>query len=177
MTEQMARGTVSTNETPTVAQQHSPVVPRADPTTPVHHACPEAHFEPETPLDHAIHQLQRITLMSRAVEGLQERGTQGWSLLEVVYETIAASPVELDVDNVINPVYPGMAYSRLGQRSRSRFQFVENCIHEFTTLASQLGFARGVFTLDPDRDLEGLLITQGWTIPRDFTNTWYFYQE
>ena len=40
-----------------------------------------------------------------------------------------------------------------------------------------LGFTQGVFTLDPDRDLEGVLITQGWTQPCDLTNTWYFYQE
>ena len=164
MTECTARGTVPATETPPVAQQHSPMVPHADPTTPINHTFPETHLKPETPSNHAIHQFQHIMLMLQGVEGLQEKGTAGWSLVEVVYETIATSPGELDMDNVINPIYPGMPYSRLGQRSQMWFRFMENHIHEFTGLAVQLGFTRGVFTLDLDHDLEGILITQGWTV-------------
>ena len=50
-------------------------------------------------------------------------------------------------------------------------------IHEFAELATQMGFARGDFMLEPDLDLEAILVTNGWTEPREFMSTWYFYQD
>ena len=94
------------------------MVLQADPATPIHHGDWEAHPEHNSPSDHAIHQLQQITLMSHRVESLQERGTAGMSVLEVVYDGMATSPGELEVDRVINPIFPDMPYFQLGQMSR-----------------------------------------------------------
>ena len=86
-------------------------------------------------------------------------------------------PGQLDAERHSSVATLGELHYRMGSSHRMTFRYISDRVHEFTKLATHLGFVQGVFTLDPELDLETILLREGWTEPRQFHNMWYFYQE
>ena len=115
--------------------------------------------------------------MMRAVESFSEHTTSGFSAQEILLKSMSTRPEQVGVER-----HQDMSVDReirywLARDYCLRFRHMGSRIHEFAELATQMGFTRGDFTLDPDLDLEAILVTNGWTEPREFMSTWYFYQD
>ena len=179
MTEQTARGRQRGSDTPQLSQRHSPVIPRAIPSTPL------PHDPPDLPPDSAgdslseprLHDMHRLTLMSRAIENFHSVNAAGFTDIDILQNFMAMGPGQLDAERHLHTPNLSELRYRMGSSHRMTFRYIAERVREFTELATQLGFAQGTFTLDPELDLETVLITEGWTEPRELHNTWYFYQE
>ena len=124
-----------------------------------------------------MHDLECLTLMSQAIESFHVLNPAGFTDIDILWNLMALGPGQLDGEHHLSIATLGELHYQMGSSHRMTFQYISDCVCEFTELATHLGFMQGVFTLNPELDLETVLLREGWTKPCQFHNMWYFYQE
>ena len=124
-----------------------------------------------------MHDLECLTLMSQAIESFHVLNPAGFTNLDILRNLMALGPGQLDTECHSSVATLGELRYQMGSSHRMTFWYISDRVREFAELATHLGFMQGVFTLDPELDLETVLLREGWTEPRQFHNMWYFYQE
>ena len=119
-----------------------------------------------------MHDLECLTLMSQVIESFHTLSPAGFTNIDILWNLTALGPGQLDTECHSSIAMVGELCYRIGSSHRMTFQYILDHVREFTELATQLGFVQGVFTLNPELDLETILLREGWTEPHEFHNTY-----